>query len=72
MRTETWTCSWPRTSEVRFFLVNDGTGNFTRDTTRVDLQGAVFTAELVDVDRDGYVDILASGIESDGFPAQVL
>ena len=49
-----------------FFLVNDGTGNFIRDTTRVHLQGAVFTAELVDVD------ILAGGIESDGFPTQVL
>ena len=42
------------------------TGYFIRDTTRVDLQGAAFTAELVDVD------ILAGGIESDGFPTQVL
>ena len=60
-----------------FFLVNDGTGSFTWDTTRVEGIGghgfkAIYTAELVDVDRDGYVDLLAAGHEYDNFPTQVL
>ncbi len=57
-----------------FFLVNDGAGAFTWDTTRI--QGIeydlIFTAELVDVDRDGYADLLAAGHEYEGFPAQIL
>ena len=57
-----------------FFLVNDGSGHFTWDTTRVDLDvtGGIFTAELVDVDRDGYVDVLAAGQEFEGFATQIL
>ncbi len=57
-----------------FFFVNDGTGGFVWDTTRV--QGieytGIFTAELVDVDLDGYVDLLAAGHEYDGFATQIL
>lgn len=56
------------------FFVNDGAGNFVWDTTRV--QGieytGIFTAELVDVDLDGYVDLLAAGHEYDGFATQIL
>lgn len=57
-----------------FFFVNDGAGSFTWDTTRVHgiEHTGIFTAELVDVDLDGYVDILAAGHEYDGFPTQVL
>ena len=55
-------------------FVNDGTGSFTWDTTRVhgiEYTG-IFTAELVDVDLDGYVDLLAGGHEYDGFATQIL
>ena len=57
-----------------FFLVNDGAGSFVWDTTRVEgleNQG-IYTAELVDVDLDGYVDLLAAGHENEGFPTQIL
>ena len=56
------------------FFLNDGAGSFTWDTTRV--QGieytGIFTAELVDVDLDGYVDLLAAGHEYEGFATQIL
>ena len=57
-----------------FFLVNDGTGNFVPDAARIEGIGSegIFTAELVDVDRDGYVDVLAAGHEYEGFPTQIL
>ena len=67
-----------QTDTEPFFLVNDGAGNFTWDTTRVEGIGersgytAIYTAELVDVDRDGYVDLLAAGHEAEGFSTQVL
>ena len=50
-----------------FFLINDGTGSFRHprltDKARIEGIGSagIYTAELVDVDRDGYVDILAGG-----------
>ena len=61
-----------------FFLINDGAGAFALDTDRV--QGldrkALFTAELVDVDGDGYLDLLAAGHEyevyGNGLPTQIL
>ena len=57
-----------------FFLINDGTGSFRQDKARIEGIGSagIYTAELVDVDRDGYVDILAGGHEQDGFRTQVL
>ena len=57
-----------------FFFVNDGTGNFTWDASWVEgIEGTgIFTAELVDVDRDGYVDLLAAGHEHEGFSTQIL
>jgi hypothetical protein len=57
-----------------FFLVNDGFGNFTRDVAKIpDLGGGgIYTAELVDVDKDGFVDLLVSGHEHQGFSSQVL
>ena len=57
-----------------FFMINDGTGSFRQDRTRIEGIGSarIYTAELVDVDRDGYVDILAGGHEQDGFRTQVL
>ena len=57
-----------------FFLVNDGAGNFTWDASRVEgiEQTGIFTAELVDVDRDGYVDLLVAGHEFQDFSTQIL
>ena len=54
--------------------MNDGTGNFTWDASRIEgiVGTGIFTAELVDVDRDGYVDLLAAGHEHEGFSTQIL
>ncbi len=50
-----------------FFLINDGSGSFVPDTDRVEglAHKALFTAELVDVDGDGFLDLLAAGHEYD-------
>ena len=59
-----------------FFLINDGAGNFTYDASRL---GALdnydmFTAELLDINGDGFVDILTSGHEFGivSFPSLIL
>jgi hypothetical protein len=52
-----------------YFLVNDGRGNFTIDTTRVPAdfgEGLVLSAELIDIDRDGYLDLVVGGHEFEG------
>ena len=50
-----------------FFYINDGNGNFTRKTDRFDGSiNKVFSAELIDVDEDGYVDLLVGAHERDG------
>ena len=62
-----------------FFLINDGSGSFSVDSSRI--QGIrrhdqLYTAELVDVDGDGYLELLAAGHEHDLagglFPTQIL
>ena len=59
--------------DAPFFFVNDGAGGFVWDTTRIDgITQAIYTSELVDVDLDGYVDLLAAGHEYEGFPTQIL
>ena len=61
-----------------FFLINDGTGTFSLDEDRVDGldHKALFTAELVDVDADGFLDLLAAGHEyelhGNDLPTQIL
>ena len=58
-----------------FFLINDGNGSFTMDRARIEGIGpheGIFTAELVDVDRDGYVDLLAAGHEHEDFSTRIL
>ena len=61
-----------------FFLINDGTGTFSLDEDRVDGldHKALFTAELVDVDGDGFLDLLAAGHEyelhGNDLPTQIL
>ncbi len=50
-----------------FFYINDGNGNLTKKTDRFDGSiSKVFSAELIDVDEDGFVDLLVGGFERDG------
>lgn len=61
-----------------FFLMNDGTGAFTLNTDRIEglTDEGLYTAELVDVDGDGFLDLLAGGHEFElsggGLPTQIL
>ena len=58
-----------------YFLLNNGSGRFRKDTERIqdiNYEAGIYTAELVDVDQDGYVDLLAAGHEYSGFRTQVL
>ena len=58
------------TANDPFFLINDGNGNFEQNTNAVPSaindQG-VYTAELVDVDADGYPDLLVGGHEEEEY-----
>jgi hypothetical protein len=57
-----------------FFLINNGQGQFTVDTTRLasNLGGKpLFVAELVDVDKDGYVDLLVGSNEQGGMSTYI-
>ena len=64
--------------DAPFFLINDGTGSFTQDKDRTEglVRKALYTAELVDVDGDDFLDLLAAGHEYDSggghFPTQIL
>lgn len=50
-----------------FFYINDGSANFTVVKDRFDNSiGKVYTAELIDMDKDGYVDLLVGAHEFDG------
>ena len=53
-------------------LINDGAGRFRRSFRPVKLDGFVLASELVDVDADGYVDLLVGGHEQDGGLTQIL
>ncbi|MCY3682874.1 MAG: leucine-rich repeat domain-containing protein [Gemmatimonadetes bacterium] len=61
-----------------FFLINDGSGSFTQDTDRIEgiIREQLYTAELVDVDGDDFLDLLAAGHEYDphggNLPTQIL
>ena len=65
-------------SGTPFFLINDGTGSFTQDTARIEgiAYEQLYTTELVDVDNDDFLDLLAAGHEynpeGEGFPTQIL
>ena len=58
------------TANDPFFLINDGNGNFEQNTNAVPSaindQG-VYTAELVDVDDDGFPDLLVGGHEEEEY-----
>ena len=61
-----------------FFLINDGSGSFTQDKDRTEglAHKGLYTAELVDVDGDNFLDLLAAGHEYDphggNLPTQIL
>jgi hypothetical protein len=63
-----------------YFLLNDGQGHFTVDTTRVPLSLAaghlsLFTCELIDVDYDNNLDLVVGGSEypqpGGGIPTEI-
>lgn len=58
-----------------FFLINDGNGNFEKSTNRLTKEAnnsSFFTAELIDVDGDGFIDLLAAGHEFEEMPSIIL
>lgn len=65
------------TDFVPKFLLNDGQGNMVQDRTYLPTQyrmehAGYYTSEMVDVDRDGHVDLLVAGHEFNSEPAIVL
>ncbi len=61
-----------------FFLINDGSGNFTYNILKVPDNDWIdhplfttFTAELIDVDKDDYIDLLVEGPEQDGMDTTI-
>ena len=57
-----------------FLLINDGLGNFTYDTQGLpgELTSKLLsTAELIDVDADGYFDLLVAGHEHEGMETTI-
>jgi hypothetical protein len=55
------------------FLMNDGLGNFVRDLSAVPselMHQAVYTTEIIDVDDDGYLDLLVAGHEYEEPPSR--
>ena len=50
----------------QFFLINDGNANFQVADDRFDLQiTTTYTAEMRDVDQDGFVDLIVAGAEGE-------
>ena len=43
-----------------YFLINDGKGNFSYSTSQIDVNNIEqqYTCELVDIDKDGYLDLM--------------
>lgn len=48
-----------------FFLINDGKGNFTYALNYIDKNSLIdqYTCELVDIDKDGFLDLIMGGHE---------
>ncbi len=59
-------------SDPPVLLLNDGEGRFSQSLRPVRLGGFVLASELVDVDVDGYLDLLVGGHEQDGDRTQIL
>ena len=55
-----------------YLLINDGSGNFSKDDGSIFTPTVYgFTTELVDVDQDGYIDILVAGHEHEGMASRI-
>ena len=54
------------------FLMNDGSGSFSRGADVEELHGFILSTELADVDRDGYADLLIGGHEHEGGKTLIL
>src|SRR5205823_836318 len=57
-----------------YFLLNDGQGQFTVDTTRVPPTtnlSNIYACELIDVDNDGNLDLIVGGTECGDLPTQI-
>lgn len=56
------------------FLINDGSAHFTRDDTRLPAETEWknwFTGEILDLDRDGFLDVIIGGHEYDNGPTTI-
>ncbi len=58
------------------FLINDGAGNFTQTSEYIDeefhLNTKYYTSEFVDVNSDGYIDLIIAGHEHEGAITYIL
>lgn len=58
-----------------YFLINDGAGNFTKASNRIwqaELtESRGFTSELIDVNKDGYLDLVKGGHEYQGMDTAI-
>jgi hypothetical protein len=66
--------AWQGADKASYFLVNDGAGNMTIDRNRVPaaLKGdGMIASELVDVDGDGYLDLIAGYRQTGKFYTRV-
>jgi len=60
------------TTNSAFLLLNDGQGNFTLTRRGLPpITGGYFTSEFIDLDEDGYYDLLVGGHEQDGAVTRV-
>jgi FG-GAP-like repeat len=52
-------------NDKSYFLINDGKGNFTITTNNINIAslGSLFTSELYDINKDGYIDLILGGHE---------
>ncbi|SNS78158.1 Repeat domain-containing protein [Ekhidna lutea] len=58
---------WPMPQFSTVILLNDGSGSFSTATDRIDDyfldNGGYYTAEFIDIDKDGFIDLLLAGHE---------
>jgi len=63
-------------TEDSVFLINDGSGNFSKSTEFIDEtfhhNTKYYTSEFIDIDADGYIDLLMAGHEHQGAETLVL
>lgn len=60
------------TDNGAFLLVNDGTGNFTVTRRGIPrLRQGYYTSEVIDLDDDGYCDLIVGGHEHEGASTRI-